>query len=59
MLKRLGLTGLLGVLLMLVGVALLGLVDLRIAGGVAMVIAGIGLVAYGLVQSMMAAFGLR
>ncbi|PSP75638.1 hypothetical protein BRC81_14725 [Halobacteriales archaeon QS_1_68_20] len=58
MLQRLGLFGILGLLAMLGGIALLGLVDLRIAAGVALVVGGIGLVTYGMVQSMMAKFGL-
>jgi hypothetical protein len=58
MLKRLGLAGVLGVLLMIVGIAILALENLLIAGGVALVIAGIGMVAYGMVKSMLGAFGL-
>ncbi len=58
MLQRLGLFGILGVLAMLGGIALLALENLVIAGGVALIVGGIGLVTYGLVQSMMAKFGL-
>lgn len=58
MLRRIGLSGILGLLLLIVGIALLGLVDLRIAGGVALVVAGIGLLAHGLIKGMLGAFGL-
>ena len=58
MFQRIGLTGVMGLLLMIVGVALLGLVDLRIAAGVALVVSGIGFLAYGMIKSMMGAFGL-
>lgn len=58
MLRRIGLTGVLGLLLLIVGIALLGLVDLQIAAGVALVVAGIGLLAHGLIKSMLAVFGM-
>lgn len=58
MLRRIGISGALGLLLLVVGIALLGLVDLRIAAGVALVVAGIGLLAHGLIKSILGAFGM-
>jgi hypothetical protein len=58
MLDRLGVTGVLGVLFLLGGVVLLATVSLRVAAGVALVVAGMGMVASGLVKGMMRSFGL-
>lgn len=58
MLKKLGLPGIFGVLLMLAGVALIALENLLIAGGLALVVAGLGLVVYGLVTGLLSAMGM-
>lgn len=56
--NRIGLVGVLGILTLIAGMALLALVNLQIAAGVGLAIAGVGLVAYGLVSNLLAAFGL-
>ena len=58
MFDKLGVAGLLGLLLALGGIGLLATVDPFIAAGVAFVVAGIGLVAYGIVTNLLAAFGI-
>jgi hypothetical protein len=55
---KLGPTGVLGVILVLVGVGMVALENLIIGAGVAFVLAGVGLVATGLVRSAMASFGI-
>jgi hypothetical protein len=57
MLDKLGAAGVVGVLVMLGGIGVLASVDLVLAAGVALVIAGLGMVAYGLVTSAMKALG--
>jgi len=57
-LDRLGAVGVLGVLVLVGGLALLVTVDPVIAAGVALVVAGLGLVAAGLLKSVMSAFGM-
>jgi hypothetical protein len=58
MLKRLGLPGVFGVLVMLAGIALIAWENLLIAGGLALTIAGLGLVVYGLVSGLLSAMGM-
>lgn len=58
MFDKLGIAGLLGLLLALGGIGLLATVNLYIAAGVAFVVAGIGLVAYGIVTNLLASFGM-
>ena len=58
MLGKLGLAGILGVLVMLGGIVLVALESLVIAGGLALVIAGLGLIVYGMVTNLMQAFGM-
>lgn len=58
MLDKLGVAGLLGFLLLLGGIGLLATVDLFIAAGVAFVVAGLGLVIYGLVSSFLGSLGM-
>jgi hypothetical protein len=53
-----GTEGLLGALLALVGIAIVALESLVVAGGNAVVLAGTGLLAYGLTSSFMDAIGL-
>lgn len=58
MFGRLGVAGVFGVLVLFAGIAVIALQDLLIAGGVALVIAGIGFVVYGLVTNLLSALGL-
>ena len=58
MLDKLGVAGLLGFLLLLGGIGLLATIDLLIAAGVAFVVAGLGLVIYGLVSSFLGSLGM-
>jgi len=58
MLKNLGGAGLIGLLLLFGGIGLLAYVDLLIGAGVALVVAGLGLVVYGLVTNFMTAMGM-
>jgi hypothetical protein len=58
MLRRLGLPGVFGVLVMLAGIALIAWENLLIAGGLALTIAGLGLVVYGLVSGLLSAMGM-
>lgn len=55
---KLGPTGVLGVILVLIGVGMVALENLIIGAGVAFVLAGVGLVATGIVRSAMASFGM-
>lgn len=58
MLRNLGLPGILGVVLLIGGVALATWYDLLVGSALAMVIAGLGLVVYGLVTNLMRAMGM-
>lgn len=58
MFGRLGPAGVLGVLVLLAGIAVIAWQNLVIAGGVALVIAGIGFVVYGLVTNLLSTLGL-
>lgn len=58
MLDKLGLVGLFGVLSMLGGVAVIALESLVIAGGIALVVAGLGLVVFGLVKNLLSSLGM-
>ncbi len=58
MLDKLGVAGLLGFLLLLAGIGLLATIDLLIAAGVAFVVAGLGLVIYGLVSGFLGSLGM-
>lgn len=55
----LGLTGLVGVALVLLAVGLLTAYDPVVGGGVALLLAGLGLIAKGVADSAMRAFGLK
>ncbi|KTG08185.1 hypothetical protein AUR64_01020 [Haloprofundus marisrubri] len=57
MLKRLGTTGILGVVLLLAGLGIVAYQAPIVAAGLAFVLAGVGLVAQGIVKSAMQAFG--
>ncbi|MWG34695.1 DUF7470 family protein [Halomarina oriensis] len=58
MFGKLGRTGFAGVLLLLGGIALIALESYVVAGGMALVLAGLLLVARGLLGTMMKAFGM-
>ena len=58
MLRNLGLPGILGVVLLIGGVALATWYDILVGSALAMVIAGLGLVVYGLVTNLMRAMGM-
>jgi hypothetical protein len=58
MLKKLGIAGILGLLLMVAGVALAAWVNILLGSALALVIAGLGLIVYGMVTNLMQAMGL-
>ncbi|MBO4247783.1 MULTISPECIES: hypothetical protein [Halomicrobium] len=58
MLDKLGIAGILGVVVMLGGIALVAWVAPIVAAGIAFVVAGLGLIVYGMVKNLMTAFGL-
>ncbi len=58
MLQKIGAVGIVGLLFVLGGISLVALIEPIIAGGLALVIAGIGLLAYGLISSFMQSMGL-
>lgn len=58
MLQNMGIAGVVGLLLLLGGIGLLAYIDLLIGAGVALVVAGLGLVVYGLVTNFMQAMGM-
>ncbi|HMB50035.1 DUF7470 family protein [Natronoarchaeum rubrum] len=58
MLKRLGATGIVGLLAILGGIALIAYHSLVAAGGIALVLAGIGLVVRALVSSLINSMGM-
>ncbi|WP_280586365.1 hypothetical protein [Halorubrum sp. Boch-26] len=55
----LGLTGLVGVALLILAVGLLTVYDPVIGGGIALLLAGLGLIAKGVADSAMRIFGLK
>jgi hypothetical protein len=57
-LHRLGVTGIVGVVLVLVGIGTVAIQNIVIASGMAFVLAGVGLVATGIIRSAMASFGM-
>ena len=58
MLKNLGPQGIAGLLILLVGVALIASQNLLIAAGIALVLAGLGIVVKALVSGMLQSFGM-
>jgi hypothetical protein len=58
MFDKLGAKGIVGVLLLLGGIAVIALQNLVIAAGMALVVVGFVLVAWGLVSGLMSSFGL-
>ena len=59
MFDTLGPLGIVGVLFVLVGIALIAYVDLVIAAGFALVLCGLGITVKALVSGMMSAWGMR
>lgn len=57
MLDKLGMAGLLGVLVMLAGIVIVAWQNLFLAAGLAFVVAGLGLIVYGMVSNLLSAFG--
>jgi len=58
MIDKLGITGLLGVLCLFAGIVLVAWENLVVAGGLALVIAGLGLIVYGMVSRLASAMGM-
>ncbi|MEF8785665.1 MAG: hypothetical protein V5A45_06995 [Haloarculaceae archaeon] len=58
MFDKLGLPGIAGVLFMLGGIVVVALESLLIAGGLALLVAGLGLVIFGLVKNLLSSFGM-
>jgi hypothetical protein len=58
MLDKLGTKGILGLLLLLAGIAVIAYVNLIIAAGIGLVVLGFVLTAWGLVSGLMASFGM-
>jgi len=58
MFDKLGVAGLLGVLLLFGGIGLIAWQNLIVGGGVALVVAGLGLVVYGMITSMLSSMGM-
>lgn len=57
MFDRLGTVGIVGLLLLVAGIALIAYADLIVAAGIALVIVGTGLVVKGLASGLMRQFG--
>ncbi|SDJ66611.1 hypothetical protein SAMN05216226_1072 [Halovenus aranensis] len=58
MLRNIGFVGIVGLLMLVGGVALAAWVNLLVGGALALVIAGLGLIVYGLVTNLMQAMGM-
>jgi hypothetical protein len=58
MFDKLGIPGILGLLFMLGGIAIVALENIILAGGLALVIAGVGLVVFGLIKNLLSSFGM-
>jgi hypothetical protein len=58
MFDKLGIPGILGVLFMLGGIAVVAFENPILAGGLALVIAGLGLIVFGLVKNLLSSFGM-
>ena len=58
MFDKLGLAGLVGVVVLVGGIGLLAWVQPLVAAGVAFVVAGLALVVYGIVTNLLASFGM-
>ena len=58
MFDKLGVPGILGLLIMLGGIAVVAAENIVLAGGIALVIAGLGLVVFGLVKNLLSSLGM-
>ena len=58
MLDKLGIPGIVGALVMLAGVGVVTYVNPLLGAGLALVIAGLGLVVYGMVMNLLESFGM-
>lgn len=58
MLKKLGAAGIVGLLALLGGIALIAYESLIIAGGLALILAGLGLMVRSLIQSVLGSMGM-
>ena len=58
MFERLGIGGVFGVLLLLAGIGVVASQNLVVAGGIALVIAGLGFVVYGIVRNLVSSLGM-
>jgi hypothetical protein len=58
MFDKLGVPGILGLLVMLSGIAVVAIENIVLAGGIALVIAGLGLVVFGLLKNLLSSFGM-
>ena len=58
MLDKLGTKGILGVLLLLAGIAVIAIQNLIIAAGIGLVVLGFVLTAWGLVSGLLSSFGM-
>jgi len=58
MLDRLGIGGAFGVLLLLAGIGIVASQNLVVAGGLALVLAGLGFVVYGIVRNLVSTLGM-
>jgi hypothetical protein len=58
MLRNIGFVGIVGLLMLVGGVALAAWGNLLVGGALALVIAGLGLIVYGLVTNLMQAMGM-
>jgi len=58
MLDKLGVAGVVGVLVLFGGIGLIASENLLIAAGIALVVGGLGLVVYGMVSNLLASFGM-
>ena len=59
MLDKLGLPGVLGVVVLLGGIGAIATENMVIAGGVALVIAGLGFLVYGMIKSLARSMGME
>ena len=59
MLGKLGLAGIVGVLVLLGGIGAIATENMVIAGGVAMVVAGLGFLVYGMITQLAKAMGME
>lgn len=58
MFDKLGIPGVLGLLFMLGGIAVVALENIVLAGGLALFIAGLGLIVFGLVKNLLSSLGM-